>query len=123
MDYSNRINTVIETALKHLNDLADANTVVCSPIQYENGDFVIPVTSVTLGYLSGGGEYGKVSVFKKGKDLPFSAGNGAIVSLKPCAFLIKTAQNDYKILSVSTQPIERLIDKIGDFLDKSTKEN
>ncbi|MBE7090025.1 MAG: hypothetical protein E7362_04400 [Clostridiales bacterium] len=123
MDYSNRINTVIETALKHLSGLADANTVVCSPIQYENGDFVIPVTSVTLGYLSGGGEYGKVSVFKKGKDLPFSAGNGAIVSLKPCAFLIKTAQNDYKILSVSTQPIEKLIDKIGDFLDKSTKEN
>jgi len=62
-------------------------------------------------------------VYKKGKDLPFSAGNGAIVSLKPCAFLIKTAQNDYKILSVSTQPIEKLIDKIGDFLDKSTKEN
>lgn len=118
MDYENKINSVIETAIKNLNVLADADTVIGQPVKYDNGDYVIPVTNVTVGYLSGGGEYGKITVFKKGKDLPFTAGNGAVVSLKPCAFLIKNKDGDYKILTISNEPVERFMDKATDFIEK-----
>lgn len=119
MDYENknRINAVVETALKNLNSLVDADTVVGAPIKYDNGDYVIPLSNVTFGYLSGGGEYGKVSIFKKGENLPFSAGNGAIVSVKPCAFLVKKSDGEYSVLTVYNEPIEKLIDKASAFLD------
>lgn len=121
MDYENKINSVIETVIKNLNVLADADTVIGQPVKYDNGDYVIPVTNVTVGYLSGGGEYGKITVFKKGKDLPFTAGNGAIVSLKPCAFLIKNKDGDYKILTISNEPVEKFMDKAADIFDKINK--
>ena len=112
----NRVNQVVETALKNLAEMVDVNTVIGKEITYEDGDKVIPVSKVTLGYLSGGGEYGKVSIFKKSQDLPFSAGNGAVVSVKPCGFLVKKADGEYKILSVSAEPYERIVDKATDFI-------
>ena len=84
-----RINTVMETTLKNLSTYIDVKSAVGTPITTKDGDLIIPLSKVTFGLLAGGGEYGKTNIFKKGEDLPFSAGNGAIVSLKPCGFLIK----------------------------------
>ena len=89
---NNRINKAIETALKNLSTMVDVNTVVGKPIKTENGEYVVPISKVTVGVLSGGGEYGKVGIFKKGSDLPYSAGNGAIISVKPCGFLLKDGE-------------------------------
>lgn len=112
----NRINTVVETALKNLNNLIDVNTVIGKPLKTENGEYIFPVSKITLGVLSGGGEYGKTSIFKKGSDLPFSAGNGAIVSLKPCGFLIKADNGGYKVISVDCSPYEKIIDKAVNYI-------
>ena len=81
---------------------------------------VLPVAKVTLGVLSGGGEYGKLGLFKKGSDLPFSAGNGAIVSVKPSGFLIKNCDGNYKILSVESGAYEKIMEKATDFLSELT---
>lgn len=112
----NRINEVVESAMKNLGGLVNVDTVVGSPIKTGDGDIVIPVSKVTFGILSGGGEYGKVNIFKKGSDLPYSAGNGAIVSVKPCGFLLKSGNSDYKVLSVSGSPVESLLDKTADYI-------
>ena len=113
-DY-NRINKVIETTLKNITNLIDVNTVVGTPITSNDGKLVIPISKVTVGILVGGGEYGKISIFKNGSDLPYSAGNGAIVSVKPCGFLIKDNDN-FKLLNVSTNSYEKIIDKVSDFI-------
>lgn len=121
-DY-NRINKVIETTLKNITNLVDVNTVVGSPIKSETGELIIPVSKVTVGVLVGGGEYGKISIFKNGSDLPYSAGNGAIVSVKPCGFLIKDKEN-FKLINVSTSSYEKIIDKVSDFIyNIKNKEN
>ena len=116
MEEKNRINKVVETTLKNLAEMIDLNTVIGNEITYEDGDKVIPISKLTLGYLSGGGEYGKTTFFKKSEDLPFSAGNGAVVSVKPCGFLIKKSNGEYNILSVSAEPYERIVDKAADFI-------
>lgn len=122
IDY-NRINKVIETTLKNITNLIDVNTVVGSPIKSNDGELIIPVSKVTVGLLVGGGEYGKISIFKSDSNLPYSAGNGAIVSVKPCGFLIKDKDN-FKLLSVSTTPYEKILDKVSDFIyDLKEKEN
>ena len=113
---SNKINKTIETTLKNLGNLIDVNTVIGKPLKTDDGECVIPISKVTVGVLSGGGEYGKITVFNKSADLPFSAGNGAIVSVKPCGFLIKEGKK-YKMISISDSPYEKLIEKASDFMD------
>ena len=112
---NNRINKAIETALKNVSSMVDANTVIGKPLKEDDGGYIIPVSKITVGVLSGGGEYGKINLFKKGSDLPYSAGNGAIVSVKPCGFLVKEKGN-YKIISVSDGAYEKLLDKASDFI-------
>ena len=112
---NNKITKVIESTFKNLSGIIDVNTVVGKPIKTDNGEYVLPISKVTIGVLMGGGEYGKISIFKKGEDLPYSAGNGAIVSIKPCGFLIKESDK-YKVLSVSDKPYEKLLDKATDFI-------
>ncbi len=118
----NRINNVIETTLKNLGNIIDVNTVVGAPIKTIDGSLIIPISKVIVGVLAGGGEYGKVNLFKSGKDLPYSAGNGAIVSVKPCGFLINEG-NGYKMISVSDSPYEKLLEKTTDFFEKLNSEN
>ena len=121
-DY-NKINKIIETTLKNITNLIDVNTVVGSPIKSNDGELIIPVSKVTVGLLVGGGEYGKISIFKSGSDLPYSAGNGAGVSVKPCGFLNKDKDN-FRLLSVSTTSYEKIIDKVSDFIyDLKENEN
>jgi len=110
-----KFNNLIETTLKNLSEIVDVNTVVGEPINYENGDLVVPISKVTIGVLAGGGEYGKLGIFKKGDDLPYSAGNGSIISIKPCGFLIKEGEK-FKLLAVSDNAYEKLLDKTADFI-------
>ncbi len=112
---NDKINNVIETTLKSINDLIDVNTVVGSPIKNELGEYIVPVSKVTIGILVGGGEYGKIGIFKKGEDLPYSAGNGAIISIKPCGFLVKEEEK-YKMISVANSASEKFIEKTTDLI-------
>ncbi len=117
----NKINNVIETTLKNLENIIDVNTVIGSPIKSTDGTLIIPISKVVVGVIAGGGEYGKVSLFKSGKDLPYSAGNGAIVSVKPCGFLINEG-NGYKMISVCDSPYEKLFEKTTEFFEKLNSE-
>ncbi|MBE5749905.1 MAG: hypothetical protein E7346_03445 [Clostridiales bacterium] len=114
---NNRINSLIETTFKNLSGIIDVNTVVGSPIKTENGEYVVPVSKVTIGIMMGGGEYGKLNIFKKSSDLPYSAGNGAVISIKPCGFLLKEGEA-FKVLTVADQPYEKLIEKATEFLNE-----
>ena len=114
---NNRISEIINSSLKNLSNLIDVNTVVGKPINGFDNDVIIPISKVTCGVLSGGGEYGRVNLFKSGKDLPYSAGNGNVISIKPCGFLIKS-NGEYKVLSVGTGNYEGILDKATDFISK-----
>lgn len=114
----NKINSVVDTALKNLSSMIDVNTVVGKPIKTAENEYIIPITKVTVGILSGGGEYGKVSIFKDSSDLPFSAGNGAIISLNPSGFLLKNTDGEYKFISSSGKPFDKILDKTMDIVEK-----
>ena len=118
-----KFNNLIETTLKNLANLIDVNTIIGTPIKYESGERVIPISKVTVGVLTGGGEYGKLGIFKKGSDLPYSAGNGAVISIKPCGFLINDINDNFKLLSVSETSCEKLVDKVAEFLSGTKNEN
>jgi len=116
-----KINSAIDTALKNIGALIDVNTVIGTPISVPDGSLIIPLSKVTFGILAGGGEYGKISIFSKSDELPYSAGNGSIVSIKPCGFLIKSENTDYRIISFSGNSYEGLFDKASEFITNYTK--
>ena len=83
-----KINSLINASVANLDGLADVNTIIGKPIVTASGYQVIPFSKVTMGNLSGGGEYGDVKVVKEIDALPFAGGSGAVISMKPMGFLI-----------------------------------
>ncbi len=118
---NNRIKDVISDSIEKLSSIIDVNTVIGAPVNIDDG-VIIPVAKVTFCILSGGGEYGKINVFKSSEELPFTAGHGSIISIKPSGFLLKNKGSDYKILSVSNNNLDGIIDKTTDFIKSMTKD-
>lgn len=117
-----KVEEMVETSLQNLNELVNANSVVGKPIITGNGFKLIPISKVTMGYLSGGGEYGEVKVLNDIENYPFAGGSGAVVSLKPTGFILDTG-NDCKFIHVGDAPIDNLVDKASEFMDKFINKN
>jgi sporulation protein YtfJ len=110
-----KINSLINSSLDKLDSLADVNTIMGKPITTISGIQVIPFSKVTLGNLSGGGEYGDVKVIKETDTFPFAGGSGAVVSMKPMGFLIDDG-NSCRILRITEEPLDNLIERAGEIL-------
>ena len=78
----------MEKTAEQLTSLVDVNTVIGKPIFSASGTQIIPFTKVTMGYLSGGGEYGDVKAIKEDECYPFAGGAGTVINIKPTGFLI-----------------------------------
>ncbi len=110
-----KVNDLIERSLYRLNDVVDANTVVGAPIVTASGCQVIPVSKVTLGYLSGGSDIGETKVIKEGESVPFAGGSGAVVSMKPAGFIFDDGKS-CRFIHAGDDPVDNLIDKTSEFL-------
>ncbi|MEG1805830.1 MAG: spore germination protein GerW family protein [Clostridia bacterium] len=118
INHDNQIEQVMKTALSSIKELADVNTVIGQPYTTLDGTTIIPISKVTIGFLSGGGEYGD----KKNKiepNFPMSAGSGGYTQLAPIGFLV--GQNgDMKLINIDgTNAYGKLIDAAVEFLSSS----
>ncbi len=105
-----KINALIHSSLEKLDSLADVNTIIGKPITTASGYQLIPFSKVTLGNLSGGGEYGDVKVVKETDSFPFAGGSGAVISMKPMGFVIDDGKS-CRILRISEEPVDNLIER------------
>ena len=80
------IGHLMQTTLENINDMVDVNTVIGEPIPTGSGATVIPVSKVSFGFVSGGGEYDPPQT--PTADIPFAGGSGAGVSVQPVSFLV-----------------------------------
>lgn len=110
-----KIHDLIDTSLTNLDALANVNLVIGQPITTTSGYQIIPFSKVTMGNLSGGGEYGDIKVVKEMDAMPFAGGSGAVVSMKPMGFLIDDGKS-CKILRVTDEPIDNLIERAGEIV-------
>lgn len=111
-----KIGRSVESLLKSINEMINTDAVIGNPI-INGEDVIIPVTKVTYGFINGGGEYGKISIFKNGNDLPYSVGNGAVVSMKPYGFLVKK-DGVFSLLSAEKDSFEKIIDTVSISIEK-----
>ena len=117
-----KINGLIDSSMDKLETIADVNTVIGKPIVTASGFQIIPFSKVTLGNLSGGGEYGDVKIVKETDSFPFAGGSGAVISMKPMGFLVDDGKSCH-IMRITDEPLDNLIERAGEILrDVMSKE-
>ncbi|MCI8370222.1 MAG: hypothetical protein HFE41_03470 [Clostridia bacterium] len=99
--------------------VAEADTVIGKSIITVSGTEVIPLSSVTVVNLSGGGEYGDVKTFKEADGFQMAGGNGTVISVKPKGFLIDDGKG-CRLLKMEDGAIDTLIEKTGELVHKLT---
>ena len=99
--------------------VAGADTVIGKSIITVSGTEVIPLSSMTVVNLSGGGEYGDVKTFKEADGFQMAGGNGTVISVKPRGFLIDDGKG-CRLLKLDEGAIDTLIDKTGELVHKIT---
>ena len=112
------IEELIGTSVKSVTDLIDVNTVIGKPILSASGVQIIPFTKVTVGYLTGGGEYGEAKVIKD-EGACFAGGAGSVVSMRPCGFLIDDGKT-CRLVKITNEPLENLMEKADELITRFT---
>lgn len=117
MDKKKKIDSIMEKTAEQLTGLVDVNTVIGKPIFTASGAQIIPFTKVTMGYLSGGGEYGEVKAVKEDECFPFAGGAGTVINVKPAGFLIDDGSG-CRVVRLTNDPLDGLIEKAGELVDR-----
>lgn len=94
--------------------MVDVNTIVGDAVETVEGTVIIPISRVTFGFASGGGEYQIQENGSKdgqgGGEMPFAGGAGAGVSVQPVAFMV-VGKEQIKLMPANNNgAIERIIE-------------
>ena len=116
-EYNEEIKNVINDTLKNFSYLSDANTIVGTPVTVNDQTTVIPVSKMTVAFLSGGGQYGEVKLFQPNKNYPLSSGSGGVVSVKPSGFIVEE-RGRVKFVSCPEDTLEKAADLLFKSLEK-----
>ena len=120
---SNRIEEVMSGAIKNLRSLVDVDVVVGRQIETNSNLVIIPLTKVTMGFVSGGGEYySELREIKKDGEYPFSGGAGSGTSVQPIGFLVIDGKQVDIIKVDAKSSIEKLIEivpEVAKFISKN----
>ena len=100
--------------VEKIREMADANTIIGTPISIDANTTIIPVSKVTMGFASGGSDVGA----KATKEM-FGGGSGAGVSITPIAFLVVTNGTVRTVqLAEHVSPIDNAINALPELVDK-----
>ena len=118
MDRKNPLNDLMRSTMEKIHEMVDTNTIVGQPITTPDGVTLIPISKVSFGFGSGGGDYGKVPGQSN-----FGGGSGAGVNIAPVAFLV-IKDGAARVLPVAVPPVstvDRVVDMVPDIMDKVEK--
>ena len=113
----NSVSELMETTMTKIREMVDSNSVIGEPITTPDGVTLIPVSRVSLGFGSGGGDYGKPGQNN------FGGGGGAGVKIDPVAFLV-IKDGTTRVMPVAVPPVstvDRIVDMAPDIVDKIGK--
>ena len=124
MEESNKMREMIDASLSNIKTLLDANTIIGDPIVTESGTTIIPVSKISVGYVSGGLDYNK----KKGekdqdKNAPanFGGGGGTGISVSPVAFIVINGEGKAEMLNIASSGSSDAASQIVNLVDRSAE--
>ncbi len=137
------IESLMKTTMESLKDMVDVNTVVGEPVETKEGTVIIPVSRVSFGFVTGGGDESVVGESvgggsengagqggeSSGEDeseysaatcgaMPFTGGTGAGVSVRPVGFLV-VGERKVRFLPVDSRALlDRLLEEAPELLER-----
>ena len=112
MENSN-LGGLMDVTLTKIREMVDVDTVVGTPIETADGITIIPVSKVSYGFGSGGGD---MPLKEKGG---FGGGVGAGVKVDPIGFLV-VKDGGVRMINVSTPAegtVDRVIERLPEIVD------
>ena len=110
------IESMMTTAMEQIKQMVDVNTIIGDPVQTRQGKVILPISKVSLGFVAGGGEYGKGgSIRESNKDAtenPFAGGSGAGICISPVAFMVVEDETVRLMPVESNHAMERVSEAI-----------
>lgn len=114
----NPIESLMSTTLSRIRDMIDVNTVIGDAVETKGGTVIIPVSRVSLGFVSGGGEYSAEGGTEEGEERPFAGGTGAGVTVQPVGFLVVEGMS-VRVVPVDDRAVlDRLLDVAPQLVDR-----
>lgn len=106
------IESIMDNTFGKMRALTDTDTIVGAPISMPDGTTVVPVSKISVGIVTGGGEYGE-----KASDYPFAGASGAGMSVAPICFLVCDGRT-VKMLNVgdSKNTFDRIVESVPDIV-------
>lgn len=114
----NPIENMVQATMSELKKLADVDTIIGSAIVAANGTTIIPVSRVSLGFVSGGGEYGEAAESSK---FPLICGIGSGITIHPVAFLVVEDAGVKVITADPKSSVDKLVDQIPQLFCEAKK--
>ena len=106
---NNKLSSLMRSTMEKVHEMVDTNTIVGEPISTADGVTLIPISRVSFGFGSGGGDYGKTTPKEN-----FGGGSAAGVKIDPVAFIV-IKDGITRILPVAVPPtstMERIVEKV-----------
>lgn len=124
MENESSIKEIIAESLKDVRSVIDADTIVGQPIHLDSGVTIIPISKVSMGFVSGGLDLPTKS---EGGSKNFGGGGGTGVSVTPVGFLTVSPEGKVDMLpmtpekTTSIEQIAELIEHAPDIIDRVKK--
>ena len=118
----NKLNDIIRTSLDCIKELVDVNTVIGTPITTESGTTIIPVSKITVGFVSGGVDYFSKNNNNNNNTPPqnFGGGGGTGLTVSPVAFLVISPEGKIDLLNLASDTGKPdAVESISNLLEKS----
>ena len=112
------IEHVLNTTMSELGKMVDVNTIVGNPFVTPDGCTIIPISKVSFGFVTSGGEYGEGMKAPIETRYPFAGGTASGVTITPVAFMVEK-QDQIKLLTATERDI---VDKILESIPQMASE-
>lgn len=116
-EYEHPIERIMASSMTKIKSLIDTDTIVGNPVRTVDGTTIIPISRVTLGFVTGGGEYSDINNNKRMETFPFAGGSGGGVSVSPIGFLVDNGST-IKIMNINGDTAyDKLLDIVPELLE------
>lgn len=116
-EHEQPVENLMESTMKNLREMIDANTVVGEPIEIKPDMHIVPISRLTFGFASGGSEFSPPRQNPEEGIYPFGGGSGAGVSVKPVAFLVIKGDSIRTIPLDQDNTYDRIVDSVPQVID------
>lgn len=110
MTSDNKMSEMIEASVNSLKSMAGTDTIIGEAIKADDGTTIIPVSKLSVGFVTGGVDYNGKNSDKKNN---FGGGGGSGLTLTPVCFIVIHKDGAVEMLNVNEQ-MRNYPDPVGD---------